>query len=472
MVDLMMWLVIAALLLAAAIQGIGYYQQAANVYLLKDEVNGVVARVHAESANEGTSISEVLLAKVLAEHNSSHQNDDRVVAYGSVTANAAGSSDDDNGGFSLVSAVTAVSSSSVYYLKASSESVEETYVVYFFQDTTTFKQGVVTVPKSRIDDGGFGEVVTPGETTSPTVSPTTEPTAEPEATAEPTVTTEPTPSPSVEPTPTATPSATTEPSPSESPGAGATAPPSIGPSIKSAADIVAYDANGELWNFGTGANMADRKSIGAAGAAVPDDSFVTDWDSDSIQDLIVKQKDGQLIFRKGLVNGGFTDSVLASGFNAFNITVNKWKSTDPNPSIIAREISTGNLYNYPNLYGAHLDPRVTIDNGGWGNMTPISVFDWDKDGKRDIIARYTNGDLYLYRSNGTGSLISETRWPVGYGWGFNSLHAISGYSGSGSVGLLALDGSNDLYYYPAVGGSWGARSLVSGGWAGYKIAGN
>lgn len=41
MVDLMMWLVIAALLLAAALQGIGYYQQAAWTYQAKSDVASV-----------------------------------------------------------------------------------------------------------------------------------------------------------------------------------------------------------------------------------------------------------------------------------------------------------------------------------------------------------------------------------------------------------------------------------------------
>ena len=41
MVDLMMWLVIAALLLAAALQGIGYYQQAAWTYQAKSDVSSV-----------------------------------------------------------------------------------------------------------------------------------------------------------------------------------------------------------------------------------------------------------------------------------------------------------------------------------------------------------------------------------------------------------------------------------------------
>jgi len=37
MVDLMMWLVIASLLLAAALQGIGYYRQSANLYAMKSD---------------------------------------------------------------------------------------------------------------------------------------------------------------------------------------------------------------------------------------------------------------------------------------------------------------------------------------------------------------------------------------------------------------------------------------------------
>jgi hypothetical protein len=45
MVDLMMWLVIAALLLAAAIQGIGYYQRAAYLYQVKNDVMGGATKV-------------------------------------------------------------------------------------------------------------------------------------------------------------------------------------------------------------------------------------------------------------------------------------------------------------------------------------------------------------------------------------------------------------------------------------------
>jgi Tfp pilus assembly protein PilE len=48
MVDLMMWLVIAALLLAAALQGIAYYQQAAWTYQAKSDVASVRTYMEAQ----------------------------------------------------------------------------------------------------------------------------------------------------------------------------------------------------------------------------------------------------------------------------------------------------------------------------------------------------------------------------------------------------------------------------------------
>jgi uncharacterized protein with LGFP repeats len=226
MVDLMMWLVIAALLLAAALQGIGYYQKASNVYLMKDEVNGVVANVHAASSIEGSPISDDLLDKVIGDHNAAHNNDGIVISYGYVTANAAGDAKHDYG-FDLASATTSTSVSSVYYLKAASESVDDSYVLYFFSETRTFPQGISTVPKARIDGGDFGEIATPGETTQPTE------TSSPSPSAEPTVSS--TPEPSATPTPTPPPGAASVPTETSTPT------PTPPPVVKTNIDLK-YDA--------------------------------------------------------------------------------------------------------------------------------------------------------------------------------------------------------------------------------------
>jgi Tfp pilus assembly protein PilE len=66
MVDLMMWLVIAALLLAAALQGIGYYQQAAWTYQAKSDVASVRTFMEAQfTLNDNTYADQTAVTAAL-----------------------------------------------------------------------------------------------------------------------------------------------------------------------------------------------------------------------------------------------------------------------------------------------------------------------------------------------------------------------------------------------------------------------
>lgn len=247
-----------------------------------------------------------------------------------------------------------------------------------------------------------------------------------------------------------------------------------GPSITSVSDIVAYDPSGALWNFGSGNNMTVRKSIPVSGSPIPNDFYVTDWDSDGIQDLIVKQTDGQLIFRKGLPFGGFVDTNIGNGWQDFEITIGKWRKTDPNPSIVAKYTPTADLYHYPNSYGTTLDPRVGIGTG-WSPFSPLNMIDYDQDGNMDILARKTTTDeMLLYRSNGTGGFIAESRMVIGSGWNqYDSIHVLKDRTRPGSFGLLARSATvGNLAYYETVKYNWLPATHVSNGWLGYKIAGN
>jgi len=56
MVDLMMWLVIAALLLAAALQGIGYYQKAAFLHQMESDASGAATVITAYASQNSGNI--------------------------------------------------------------------------------------------------------------------------------------------------------------------------------------------------------------------------------------------------------------------------------------------------------------------------------------------------------------------------------------------------------------------------------
>ena len=69
-----------------------------------------------------------------------------------------------------------------------------------------------------------------------------------------------------------------------------------------------------------------------------------------------------------------------------------------------------------NSTGGLLYPPVRL-GGGWNVMNALfTPGDFTGDGRPDILARKTNGDLMLYRGNGAGNLVyPPTR--IGGGWG-------------------------------------------------------
>lgn len=61
MIDLMMWIVIAAILLAAAIQGVGYYRESVILYHLKNDAIGAAANVKSSAAQDEGFISQPIV---------------------------------------------------------------------------------------------------------------------------------------------------------------------------------------------------------------------------------------------------------------------------------------------------------------------------------------------------------------------------------------------------------------------------
>lgn len=155
MVDLMMWLVIAALLLATAIQSIGYYQKNANVYLMKNEADVVSSRIMASISDRGV-IDPQIIDSIVAEENAARPKDNIVVSWGesgNVTASASSNPSTTDTGFELASAVTATTPATAYFIKVTNKDVKDSDVVYFLEDTTTYSAGVHLIKKDALGAG-------------------------------------------------------------------------------------------------------------------------------------------------------------------------------------------------------------------------------------------------------------------------------------------------------------------------------
>jgi subtilisin family serine protease len=236
-------------------------------------------------------------------------------------------------------------------------------------------------------------------------------------------------------------------------------------SIHSAADTVAADPEGVLWNYpanGSG-GFHPRKVIGSGWSGL-DTGFVTDWNRDGVFDLVAQWMDGRLTYYPGVQTGGFsTPSVIGSGWGGYKVTVGRWGSADLYPSIVAYD-PAGFLWHYPNNAAGVLGSRV-LTGSGWSGLY-VTMADFDRDSKQDLLAKRSDGSLILYR----GSRQLGDPLQIGAGWdAINAITEVEGYQGGGSYGLVARMTDGRLAYYPISNGFWGTPSIVGSGWNGYSI---
>jgi hypothetical protein len=165
-------------------------------------------------------------------------------------------------------------------------------------------------------------------------------------------------------------------------------------------------------------------------------------------------------------------AIGTSGWQDYDIDVTKWKKADTNPSIIAKNKVTGELFVYSNPSGTRPGTRVKMGSG-WGTYS-LNVLDWDKDGNMDLLANSAGtGNMYLYRTNGSGVFIPETRKVISTGWKpFTSITTVRNLQGATTDGLLARDASGYIYHYKTGTGSFEAPVKVGWGWNGFVIGGN
>lgn len=238
------------------------------------------------------------------------------------------------------------------------------------------------------------------------------------------------------------------------------------PLVKSG-EMVAVDANGTLWNY---SNLAvkTRKMISPSGFANAKEVFVTDWNSDGVQDLVVQWKDGKIYLYNGKANGSFAyPKRIGSGWGTYSLAITKLKAADKYPSIVAKD-GAGRLWNYQNLYGTSIQSRVDI--------TPFSIgadfvmIDWDKDGNVDVLGKQSTGQVLLYRTDGAGKVKVESRLSLGRDWNSYRMQSAVNYNGAGSQGILAVDANGNLYYYGTTAGKWVARVSEGPGWIPMNIS--
>jgi len=135
------------------------------------------------------------------------------------------------------------------------------------------------------------------------------------------------------------------------------------------------------------------------------------------------------------------------------------------PDVVAKAAATGNIFLYPGN-GAVVTGTARMQIGsGWKMMnTIVRIGDLNRDGKEDLVARQTNGDLWFYPGTGSGLGARKriaTKWT-----GYREITAVGDFNRDGYPDLAAISGGA-LYLFPGKSGTaLGARVKISKqGWS-------
>jgi hypothetical protein len=208
-------------------------------------------------------------------------------------------------------------------------------------------------------------------------------------------------------------------------------------------DIFAvHGGDGRIFMYrGNGAGQFIR---GAAtiGTGFADKRFIVgpgDFDGDGNEDMLACWPNGNLFLFKGngaggWLNGGSPDSAGSGWHNHSAVTTPGDFDQDGFPDIISRR-EDGHIYLYrgngAGLWRNGNDPlKLSSGNApdaigeGWLNHTAIwSPADFNGDGFSDVMTRESNGQILLYRGNGTGGWQNPTRADlIGDGATWNSMN--------------------------------------------------
>ncbi|WP_047521729.1 FG-GAP-like repeat-containing protein [Microbacterium sp. ZOR0019] len=229
-------------------------------------------------------------------------------------------------------------------------------------------------------------------------------------------------------------------------------------------DVLAISNSGVLTAYPTnGAGGWKTKTILTSGWDSTTALIHGDYDGDSKGDFVTVQSDGTLWYHKGdgafgfatkaLVGVGWNTKGLISGGVDFN--------GDKHADLVARE-PDGDLYAYLGTGDGSFGDRIKL-RPTWGAVSRVVAGDFNGDGNGDILGVTNAGLLYLYSGNGS---TLGTGLKIGGGW--NTMTALTGgldYDGDGKADLIARDTAGDLWNYRSRdGGKSYVRIKFGHGW--------
>ncbi|MFJ2563515.1 FG-GAP-like repeat-containing protein [Streptomyces sp. NPDC087568] len=199
-----------------------------------------------------------------------------------------------------------------------------------------------------------------------------------------------------------------------------------------------------------------------------------DLNGDRCNDVLVRLSSGALRAYKPGCGKALTPSTpytsLGSGWNQYDILTSPGDVTgDGRADLIARKASTGDVYLFKGTSTGKLSARTKLYSRWTGYKKIVGAGDLNGDGHGDLLVQDKSNQLWRYNGTGKGKFKARVKVAKNWGASYNAVVGVGDITGDGKADLVARDTSGNLWRYNGNGkGSFGARTKIATGWKGYK----